>query len=82
MSGKPPPKPTGKRSRKPRGPKRPPRGNYRPLAVPLLDGFSMVGVGVTKGYELVAQGRIRTFYLGRRRYAVVESLEQLLEGGA
>jgi hypothetical protein len=79
-----PPKPSGKhtQSRKPRGPKLPPRKNYPPLSVPLLDAFSQIGVGITKGYQLVNQGRIKTFYTGRRRYAVIESLEQLLESGA
>jgi hypothetical protein len=76
--------PTGKsrRKRKPKGPKRPPRTNYQPLAVPLLDSFSMIGVGVTQGYRLVNKGKIKTFYIGRRRYVEVASLQQLIADGA
>jgi hypothetical protein len=37
----------------------------------------MVGVGVTKGYELVNAGKIKTVLIGRRRYATRESLERL-----
>ena len=58
-------------------PRRPRRAHYAPLAVPILDGFDMLGVGVTKGYELVNAGQIDTFLLGRRRYATLESLKRL-----
>jgi hypothetical protein len=37
----------------------------------------MVGVGVTKGYEMVHAGLIPTVMVGRRRYATRESLERL-----
>jgi len=47
------------------------------MLVPVLDAFDMLGVGVTKGYELVNTGRIHTVLIGRRRYATCESLERL-----
>jgi hypothetical protein len=60
-----------------RKPRRPRRSHYQPLSVPVLDGFEMIGVGTTKGYELVNAGIIETFVIGRRRYATLESLERL-----
>jgi hypothetical protein len=47
------------------------------MLIPILDGFDMIGVGVTKGYELVNAGVIETVLIGRRRYATRESLERL-----
>jgi hypothetical protein len=60
-----------------RRPRRPRRGHYRPLYVPLRDAFEMVGVGSTKGYELINAGIIETVPIGRRRYATFESLARL-----
>ncbi|HKD26904.1 MAG TPA: hypothetical protein VKC66_13505 [Xanthobacteraceae bacterium] len=53
------------------------RGHYAPLLYPILDGFDAIGVGITKGYELVNAGVIETVVIGRRRYATRESLERL-----
>ncbi len=57
--------------------KRPRRNLYLPLLIPILDAFDMIGVGVTKGYELVNEGQIDTVLIGRRRYATRASLERL-----
>lgn len=62
-------------------PRRPRRAHYAPLIVPVLDGFDMIGVGVTKGYELVNARRIDTVLIGRRRYATLESLKRLATPG-
>jgi hypothetical protein len=45
--------------------------------IPILDAFDMLGVGVTKGYELISDGQIDTVLIGRRRYATRESLDRL-----
>ena len=37
----------------------------------------MLGVGITKGYELVNARQIDTVLIGRRRYATHASLERL-----
>jgi hypothetical protein len=58
-------------------PRRPRRGHYVPILMPLLDAFDVIGVGVTKGYDLVNTGFIETVLIGRRRYATRESLERL-----
>ena len=57
--------------------KQPLRGRFEPLLIPLLDAFEILGVGVTKGYEMVNAGLIETVMLGKRRYALRESLERL-----
>lgn len=36
-----------------------------PLAVTPKDAFAALGVGVTKGYELIASGDLETFKIGR-----------------
>jgi hypothetical protein len=71
-------------------PRRPRRGHYKPLYVPIRDAFEMIGVGPTKGYELLNAGVIKTVRIGRRvdpetgnvisrgrLYATFESLELL-----
>ena len=61
----------------PWNPRRPRRGHYAPLLIPVLDAFDILGVGVTKGYELVNTREIETVLIGRRRYATCESVERL-----
>jgi hypothetical protein len=61
----------------PWNPRRLHRSNYDPLLVPILDGFTMISVGPTKGYELIHDGVIETVLIGRRRYATLESLKRL-----
>jgi hypothetical protein len=58
-------------------PRRPRRDHYIPMLVPILDAFDMLGIGITKGYELVNTGQINTVLIGRRRYATRESLDRL-----
>lgn len=62
-------------------PRRPRRGHYVPILIPILDAFDMLGIGVTKGYELVNAGQINTVLIGRRRYATRESLDRLAAPG-
>lgn len=47
----------------------------KPIAVPALDGFRMIGVSKSKGYELIAAREIDTFKVGRGTYIPVASLE-------
>ena len=61
-------------------PRRPRRGHYVPILIPILDAFDMLGVGITKGYELVNAHQIDTVLIGRRRYATHASLERLAGG--
>ena len=58
--------------------RRPLRGRYEARLVPLLDAFELLGVGKTRGYELVALGLLPTVKLGARRYATREGLDSLV----
>jgi hypothetical protein len=58
-----------------------PRPNLPPKTVEMLRVqylvYLLIGIGVTKGYELVNARRIDTVLIGRRRYATLESLKRL-----
>lgn len=36
-----------------------------PLSIPPKDAFAAIGVGVTKGYELINAGELEVFKIGR-----------------
>lgn len=50
----------------------------KPLAVPPKVGFGMIGVGVTKGYELINDGELETFKVGRATQITTASLEAFI----
>lgn len=45
-----------------------------PLAIPPKDAFAAIGVGVTKGYELINSGELETFKIGRATRITTESV--------
>lgn len=45
-----------------------------PLAVPPKAAFAAIGVGVTKGYELINSGELETFKVGRATRVTTESV--------
>ncbi|RIV83408.1 DNA-binding protein [Aurantiacibacter zhengii] len=45
-----------------------------PLALPPKEAFAAIGVGVTKGYELIASGDLQTFKVGRATRVTTESI--------
>lgn len=49
--------------------------NIKPLLVPLNDGFRVIGVGRTKGYQLIDEGKIQMVKVGKKSLVVVASLE-------
>ncbi len=51
-----------------------------PLTVTIPVGCKLIGVGNTKFYELINQGKIKTIKIGRRRLAVFKSLKELTNG--
>jgi hypothetical protein len=55
----------------------PRRGRFEPLLIPILDAFEIIGVGKTRGFELIKAGTIETVMIGKRRFATRESLEKL-----
>lgn len=44
------------------------------LAIPPRDAFAAIGVGVTKGYELINSGELQTFKIGRSTRVTTESI--------
>ena len=50
-----------------------------PLAVPPKTGFEMIGVGVTKGYELINSRELETFKVGRATRITTASIERYVE---
>lgn len=49
------------------------------IAVPVVEGFAALGIGRTKGYELIEAGRLKTILIGRRRLILVSSIKELVE---
>lgn len=47
----------------------------KPIAVPPKVGFGMIGIGITKGYELIAAGELEAFKLGSATRITVASIE-------
>jgi excisionase family DNA binding protein len=46
-----------------------------------MNTCQITGLGRTKIYELVAEGRLKATAIGRRRLVFYASIEALLEGG-
>ncbi len=45
-----------------------------PIALPPKDAFAAIGVGVTKGYELIAAKELETFKVGRATRITTDSI--------
>ena len=50
-----------------------------PLAVSINDTVRMLGVGRTSIYEMIKDGRLEAFKLGRRTLVRVESIRRLVD---
>ena len=46
-----------------------------PITVRPADGFAALGVGVTKGYELINAGDLKVIKIGRATRITVESIK-------
>jgi hypothetical protein len=51
----------------------------RPLLIPVLTAFKLIGVKPTKGWQLIHEKKLETVHIGPRRYVVVTSIERLVE---
>lgn len=56
-------------------------GDAPPLAYDMATASRVSTIGVTKLYELIAEGRLATSKIGRRRVILADSLHQLIAGG-
>jgi excisionase family DNA binding protein len=52
--------------------------NSKPLAVSVKTACRLLGIGNTKMWELIRNGRVQTAPLGRKRLVIYRSLERLL----
>ena len=55
------------------------QGAYRPLCVRVPTAARMLGVGLTKMYELISAGEVEMIKLGRVSLIPVASLEALID---
>ena len=46
-----------------------------PLALPPKAAFAAIGVGITKGYELINSGELEAFKIGRSTRVTAESVK-------
>lgn len=53
-----------------------------PLAVTPKQAFAALGIGVTKGYELINAGRLKTIKIGRATRVTVPSIKEVAANGA
>lgn len=54
----------------------------KPLTVTIDDTCKITGLGNTKIYELINQGKLKSIAIGRRRLVLYSSIEALLEQDA
>jgi excisionase family DNA binding protein len=52
--------------------------SIKPLAVSVKTACKLLGIGNTKMWELIKNGRVQTVHLGRKRLVIYFSLERLL----
>ena len=53
----------------------------KPVSVTIDDTCRLIGLGRTKIYELIGQGKLRTKTIGRRRLVMYASIEALMGDG-
>ena len=51
----------------------------KPLALKPTDAFELIGVGTTKGYELLNSGELEAFKIGRGTRITTASIEAYVE---
>jgi hypothetical protein len=49
-----------------------------PLGVAPNVAFGMIGVGITKGYELIGLGELESYWIGRARRVTLASIHALI----
>jgi len=52
--------------------------HFKPVTVTVENALKLSGLGRTKLYELINQGKIKTINVGRRRLVVFSSLEEMV----
>ena len=58
------------------------RHRHKPVSATIIDTCHVTGLGRTKVYELINEGKLKTCVIGRRRLVLYESIEELINGAA
>jgi hypothetical protein len=53
-----------------------------PLALPPKAAFAALGIGTTKGYELINSGQLKAVKIGRATRVTMESIKAVANHGA
>jgi excisionase family DNA binding protein len=54
----------------------------KPVSTTIDDACQITGLGRTKVYELIGQGKLKAVAIGRRRLVLYSSIEELIHGAA
>jgi excisionase family DNA binding protein len=54
----------------------------KPVSTTIDDTCHITGLGRTKIYELIGEGKLKTVAIGRRRLVLYSSIEELIHGAA
>jgi excisionase family DNA binding protein len=52
----------------------------KPVAATIHDTCHITGLGRTKVYELIGEGKLKAIAIGRRRLVLYSSIEELIHG--
>ena len=58
------------------------RQPLKPVSATIDDTCHITGLGRTKVYELIGEGKLKAVAIGRRRLVLYSSIEELIEGAA
>ncbi len=53
--------------------------DHEKLSYPIDEAFEVIGVNRSMGYRLIADGKLESFRLGKRRYATREALKKCVD---
>ena len=56
--------------------------HLQPRLVSIRQARTLLGIGLTKIYELIAEGLLETITIGSRRLVTLRSIDALIEGAA
>jgi hypothetical protein len=56
--------------------------HLQPRLVSIRQARTLLGIGLTKTYELIAEGLLVTITIGSRRLVTLRSIDALIEGAA
>lgn len=55
------------------------QAQFKPLAIPAAEAFRAIGIGSSKGWQLIALGELDARKIGRRTVVTTESLDRFMD---